>query len=215
MLAIVTGLLASGLHVLAVPRNIHLLAARAIMLPARSGTTGGYWGLAQGSVVMVLGLVALLVRRLIGVQPPVDVLGFAMGVVLTILGLTAGYRLSLLEAHAHPHMHEGVEHDHIHLHAAPEQVHDHGREDFQIADVVNWPNLIWVLPALALVELDAILYLVSYLGVSTLGLGGLGSWLTGARVLGEDGSRLLRVARTIGYGLAVIGIGWVFVWWPL
>lgn len=79
MLAIVTGFLASGLRVLAVPRHVHQLAARTIMLPQRGGTIGGYLGLAQGSVVMVLGLVALLARRR-GVDAPVGPAGLAVGV---------------------------------------------------------------------------------------------------------------------------------------
>lgn len=186
------------------------------MLPQRGGTTGGYLGMAQGSAVMVLGLVSLLGRGLLGVEAPIELAGFTVGAVLIFAGLTVAYRLSLLDAHYHPHVHDGVEHEHIHLHAAPEQVHDHDETDLGIADaVLNWSNLVGVIPALVLAESDAVLYLVAYLTVSTLGMGALGSWLGRATRRDQDGSQVLRKGTLLGYSLAVAGLVWAVVWWPL
>lgn len=48
--------------------------------------------MAQGSAVMLLGLMALLIRRLAGIDAPIDTGGVVFG---------ALYRVSLLEAHDH------------------------------------------------------------------------------------------------------------------
>ncbi len=216
MLAMVTGFLAGGLHVLADPRHIHLLAPRGIVLPRRGGTVGGYLGLAQGSVVVLIGLVAVLGERLLGLEPSTNGASFVVGVLLVLGGLTVVYRLSLLEAHVHPHTHEGIEHEHVHLHAAPEQVHDHEQVDLEITGAAfHWSNLIGAIPSFVLPESDAVLYLVSYLAVSTLAMGGLGSWLGRARRRGADGSEVLRTGALFGYFLSGAGLVWAVAWWPL
>lgn len=216
MLPIVTGIVASSLNVLAIPHHLHALAPRGLLLPVRAGTTGGYWGMAHGAAVMLLGLVGLSVRRLAEIQIPLVWGGFAVGLLLMILGLLAGYRSSRLDVHDHPHTHDGVAHEHIHLHYGSDQVHDHGEPELGIPDrVLSPPNLMAVLPALVLTESQAVLYLVMYLVFSVLAMGGLGYWLGDSRRRGDDATWVLRLTTVTARVSVAAGIIWVVVWWPL
>lgn len=171
--------------------------------------------MAQGSAVTLLGLVGLFVRRLLGVEAPVAAVGFTVGALMVMVGLVAAYRLSLLEAHDHPHTHDGVAHEHIHLHATPGQLHDHDQSDFDLAgSALGVSNLAAVLPALALGELDAIVYLVTYLAVSILSMGALGSWLGRARRQDQEEGAVLRLGNAFAYGLSAVGLAWMALQWP-
>lgn len=215
MLSVLTGMVVAPLHVLAIPRHLHALAPRSVLLPPRAGTTGGYWGLAHGVVVMTFGLVILLGRRLLGVDWPLDWAGFSIGLLLMAAGLTVVYRAVRLEAHDHPHMHGESEHQHIHLHAAPDQVHDHEQPGFGILDRVYAPsNLSAALPVFVLTESRSVLYLVSYLVFATLAMGGLGYWLGYARLRSLDVGPILRIASFTGYAATAVGVVWVVLRWP-
>lgn len=215
MLPILTGILVGGLQVAAVPEHLRVLAPRAAIWPARGGTTGGYWGMAHGALAMLVGLVALLARDLAEIPTPVEGGAFAIGVLLMLVGLVAAYRASTLEAHDHPHLHGSSEHEHIHLHRAPAQLHDHDRPRVEILKRAVGPwNLVAVLPALVLVDLDAVLYLSAYLAVSMLAMGGFGYWLGHSRKRGDEPGWVLRLARTLSYAVVGIGFLWMVVWWP-
>ncbi len=215
MLSVLTGMVVAPLHVLAMPHHLHALAPRSAVLPPRGGTTGGYWGLAHGVVVMALGLLILLGRLLLGLSMASDQVGLAVGIVLITAGITVAYRSGRVAAHDHPHMHGEQEHRHIHLHAAPDQVHDHDEPGFGILDRTYSPsNLVAALPALLLPESASVLYLVSYLVFATLAMGGLGYWLGHARRRAVNAAQVLQVASFTGYAAVALGFAWIALRWP-
>lgn len=215
MLSVLTGMVVAPLHVLAMPHHLHALAPRSVVLPPRGGTTGGYWGLAHGVVVLALGLLVLLARRLLDVNVSSEWVGFTVGLLLIAAGQGVAYRSSQLEAHDHPHVHGDTEHQHIHLHAAPDQVHDHEEPGFGILDRVYAPsNLAAAVPVLVLSESRSVLYLVSYLVFATLAMGGLGYWLGHARRRALDVGQVLRVGTLTGYAATAVGIAWIVLRWP-
>lgn len=215
MLSVLTGMVLAPLHVLVMPHHVHALAPRSALLPPRGGTTGGYWGLAHGGVVMALGLLVLLARRLLDLHPPADWGGFAIGTAMIGVGLTVAYRTTRLEAHDHPHLHGVIEHEHVHLHAAPDQVHDHDQPAFGILyRVFDASNLVGAVPVLVLAELRGVLYLVSYLVFSILAMGSLGYWLGQVRRGGNDVNGVLRLGTLIGRATTALGLVWVVTRWP-
>ena len=170
--------------------------------------------MAHGGAVLVAGLVLILIRRLLAVEHTWEIGSFGVGVLLIAIGLTVAYRIGRLEAHDHPHLHGEDRHDHIHLHGASEQTHDHHEGRFSIADRgVSPANLTAVAPALVLAELGAILYLVAYLPVSILSMGGLGFSLGHPRIRRRDPDEIVRFGVGSGYATVVLGIVWVTVWW--
>ncbi|HXI52957.1 MAG TPA: hypothetical protein VNH84_15685, partial [Candidatus Saccharimonadales bacterium] len=185
MLAILTGLLAGGVHVLSGPD--HLAAVAPLAVQDRSAWRSGLrWGLGHSSGVLLVGVLSLLLRGLLPLDTVSSLAERLVGIVLVGIGIW-GFRLACgNRLHSHLHAHGHTSHVHMHVHAGP-LGHTHGEAGAgghhraghghshaallvgTLHGVAGTSHFLGVLPALAFPHWSQTLaYLVAF-GVGTVG----------------------------------------------
>lgn len=106
----------------------HIAAVSAILSERpdlrASGVIGFCWGFGHTAVLLLVGLPVIVLKITIP-EPVTQILEFAVGLMLVILGLSLAVTLFRERWHLHAHRHEGTTHLHLHshdLHAG----HEHG-----------------------------------------------------------------------------------------
>ncbi len=125
LIAVFTGLLAGGGHVLAGPDHVAAVAPLAIDSRRRTWRTGLYWGLGHSGGVWLLAGLALLLREGLPIESLSTWSERLVGFVLVAIGLWGLRRGLAARVHTHVHTHDGVEHAHIHVHAGGVHTHAH------------------------------------------------------------------------------------------
>ncbi|MBW3666932.1 MAG: hypothetical protein KY394_04980 [Actinobacteria bacterium] len=182
-------------------------------MPARGGNTGGFWGLTRGVGVVAIGGILVLGRGWAGLHEVMAGTGFVVGLLLGTAGWVVLARR--LDFHDHPHVHPHVSHHHIHSHRGADQTHDHALPGFGLAEGLFTPgNLAAAAPAAALEVTPAVLYLVTYLAVSTVSMAVFGYWLGASRRRGDDPGWVARAQSAVAGAGLVVGAVWVIERWP-
>ncbi|MEM7679165.1 MAG: hydantoin utilization protein A [Myxococcota bacterium] len=189
VLAVATGLLAGGVHVVSGPDHMAAVLPFAVDAPKRALRLGLLWGVGHGVGVLVLGALFVVLRQVVDVEQISHVAEGLVGVLLVVLGLWALHRSRLVVVHHHPHAH-GEEapapadhHAHPHVHFNDPTVGrdghiEEGRHRFHHHSTVGFGfihglagagHLVVASPVIALGAWGAGVYLISYL------VGGMGA----------------------------------------
>ena len=178
MIVLFTGLIAGALHVLSGPDHLSAIAPLAVEDQRGAWRAGLRWGLGHAGGVLLVGLLALGLRKVL----PVDLLSSwaerMVGVVLIGIGLWSLRRALHQRVHIHEHEHDGHRHRHIHAHdhqhahaPAEERPHSHGHAALAVGTLhglAGGSHFVGVVPALALASrAGALEYLLAF-GVGTI-----------------------------------------------
>jgi len=232
MIQILTGIIASSLHVITGPDHLAAVTPLAIESKKRSWSVGLYWGLGHILGMLLIGLLFLAFKEIIPIDAISQYSEQIVGIVLIGIGIWAIYKVfnKRIPKHKHPHFHTEPE-PHVHIHAHPhEHGHTHGPEHEHSHKKVSRQNniaalgvgtlhgfagvshLILLLPTLALPSMaDSIFYL------SGFAIGTLAAMIIYAAILGLIGQRssaasnprIFQIVRLIGGIIAIaIGVFW-------
>jgi len=231
MIQLISGIIASSLHVLTGPDHLAAVTPLAIESKKKSWGVGLFWGFGHIAGMLLIGMLFLVFKEFIPIEAISHYSEQIVGLVLVGIGAWAIYKVfnTKIPQHKHPHYHPEPE-PHVHIHAHPHQNdHVHGPENGHTHShrkVIRQNNmaalgvgtlhgfagvshLVLLLPTLALPSpSDSILYL------SGFAIGTLAAMITYAATLGYIGQRSSKVAnprifRTVRFigGLIAIGIG--------
>lgn len=236
MLQIISGIVASSLHVITGPDHLAAVTPLAIENKKRSWRVGLFWGLGHILGMLLIGLLFMLFKEFIPVEAISEYSEQIVGIVLVGIGVWTIFKVwhKKVSSHKHPHYHEEPE-PHVHIHAHPhekghtqqeQKVHTHKHSKVvrqnniaalgvgTLHGFAGVSHLILLLPTLALPStFDSVMYL------SGFAVGTLVAMIAYAGILGYIGQRSAKArdpkvfiaVRIIG-GLIAIGIG---VFWFL
>lgn len=226
--ALIAGLSAGAIHVLAGPDHLAAVAPLAADREKRPWTAGLLWGLGHASGVVVVGLAALLLREVL----PLDRLsGWSerlVGLVLVAIGVWGIRQATRQRVHVHEHQHDGQSHAHVHLHhraanheaphahgAAAAHLHVHAKAAFSVGilhGLAGSAHFLGILPALAFTARSSAVAYVAAFGVGTVAAMTLFAALIGwvAKRFSRSGARLYRsLLFTFGVAAIVVGVAWL------
>lgn len=197
MLAVLSGLVAGFLHVLAGPDHLAAVAPLAVRSHRKAWVSGLRWGLGHSAGVLVIGVLAIVFKSVLPVGQVSSVSERLVGVLLIAMGIWTVRQALRVEVHAHEHAHDGSRHGHVHFHGpghahpAPEGVaavdHRHGHAAVGIGilhGLAGSSHFLGVLPSLGFSQAEhAVAYLAAF------GLGTVLAMVGFSALLGEVASR--------------------------
>jgi ABC-type nickel/cobalt efflux system permease component RcnA len=226
--AIIAGLSAGAIHVLAGPDHLAAVAPLAADREHRPWTAGLLWGLGHAGGVVVVGLAALLLREVLPVERLSGWSERLVGMVLIAIGVWGIRQATRQRVHVHEHQHDGHRHAHVHVHhqaANHEAPHAHGaaaahlhvqtRAAFGVGTLhglAGSAHFLGILPALAFTARSSALAYVAAFGVGTVAAMTLFASLIGwvAKRFSRSGARLYR-GLLFAFGVAAIVVGLVWL----
>ena len=179
MLALLTGLLAGFVHVLAGPDHLAAVAPLAAD-GKRRWRTGAIWGAGHTGGVWVVGILAYFLRESLPIEQ-ISLYGERLvGVALIAIGIWAFRKAHRNRLHTHVHAHDGNTHTHYHLHTSEHHEHGHAAASVgALHGIAGSSHLFGVLPALGLpTAADTVIYLLAFGLSSIVAMAGF-SWLLG------------------------------------
>jgi ABC-type nickel/cobalt efflux system permease component RcnA len=230
MLQLLSGMIASALHVITGPDHLAAVTPLAIESKRKAWAIGVMWGLGHLLGMMLIGGLFLLFKDLIPVELISGRSEILVGIVLIVLGtwsIVKAY-VTFHKPHKHPHFHSEPEpYVHIHSHVHDDEFeHDHKHEKVHkqgkltalsigtLHGFAGISHFLLVLPTLALPTFsDSLLYL------SGFAIGTVGSMASYAIILGIISTRsVMNRSHKIFNGLRltggiialIVGIIWVF-----
>lgn len=224
MLALISGLVAGFLHVLAGPDHLAAVAPLAVRSHRRAWIAGLRWGVGHSAGVLLIGVLAMALRAALPVEVISSVSERLVGVLLIAIGVWSVRQAVQVEVHSHEHSHDGSRHGHVHLHgpthrhasSVTDGGHAHGHAAFGIGTLhglAGSSHFLGVLPSLAFPEKwQSAAYLIAFGGGTILAMAGFSS-LIGA-VAARWASETRKVYRGLMWAcsMAAFGIGgwWLF-----
>ncbi|MEA3479981.1 MAG: sulfite exporter TauE/SafE family protein [Bacteroidota bacterium] len=230
MIYLLTGILASALHVITGPDHLAAVTPLAIENKSKAWHVGIFWGLGHVTGMLLIGLLFILFKEFI----PIDTISTyseqIVGFVLIFIGLWAYYKAfsNPKKHHVHPHVHD-VPEPHIHIHAHQHDaehghVHQHDKPVKQnnitallvgsLHGFAGISHLVLIIPTLAFPSTaDSVIYLIGF------ALGTIMAMVTYAVILGYISKRVVmnhkhkmyQTLRIAGGSFAIlIGIFWIF-----
>ncbi|MDF1547506.1 MAG: sulfite exporter TauE/SafE family protein [Bacteroidales bacterium] len=207
MILLLTGILASTVHVVSGPDHLAAVGPLAIESQKKSWKIGLLWGLGHTFGVLIIGLFFLMFRDFI----PIDAIsGYSeslVGIILILIGFWAFYKIRKHNSSVHPHPHP---HNHL---------HQYSRNTVAAASVgilhglAGVSHLLGIIPTLALPsKLDASLYIAGF------GVGTISSMIIFASILGhlsysfsenKKEKLLTSLQLTGGFAAVIVGIFWI------
>jgi len=228
MIQLLSGLIASAVHVVTGPDHLAAVTPLAIESKRKAWLIGIFWGFGHVTGMMLIGILFYLFRDIIPIDQISAVSEQIVGAVLIIIGLWALYKVyqPVRQKHKHPHYHQEPDpHVHIHAHHHEDEFdHTHHHKKvlkqgpfgaFLIGTLHGFAGIshfLIVLPTLTLpTSLDAGLYLSGFAAGTILAMG------TYALIIGVVSSKsrtyknksVFNILRLTG-GILAIGIG---IWW--
>ncbi|MEN8225604.1 MAG: sulfite exporter TauE/SafE family protein [Bacteroidota bacterium] len=236
MIQIISGIIASALHVITGPDHLAAVTPLAIESKKKSWGVGLFWGLGHIAGMLLIGMLFLLFKEYIPIESISHYSEQIVGLVLVGIGAWAIIKVfyKRIPRHKHPHFHNEPE-PHVHIHAHPhahehehthEKKHDHTHKKVirqnnitalgvgTLHGFAGISHLVLLLPTLALPsKADSVLYL------SGFAAGTLAAMIIFAAILGYIGQRTsasgdpkaFQAIRIIGGAIAIgIGIFWFF-----
>lgn len=225
--AIIAGLSAGAIHVLAGPDHLAAVAPLAADREERPWAAGLLWGLGHAGGVLVVGVAAILLRDFLPLARLSEWSERLVGLVLIAIGAWGLRQAVRQRVHVHEHRHDGQSHAHVHVHprsvdhhsphahgASAAHVHVHARAAFGVGIVhglAGSAHLLGILPALAFPDRsDAVAY------VAAFGLGTVAAMTAFASFVGWMARRFSRSGAHFYRGLLfVFGAAAIIVgaWW--
>ena len=226
--AIVAGVAAGSIHVLAGPDHLAAVAPLAAERRGRAWEAGLMWGLGHAGGVIVVGLAALLLREVLPVERVSNWSERLIGVVLIGIGVWGIRQGARYRVHAHAHTHHGHRHAHVHVHQAgidhaSPHVHDEGVAHAHVRaeaafgvgilhGLAGSAHFLGILPALAFAARSQAIAYVAAFGLGTVaamtGFAVLIGWMT--RRFAHAGANLYRsLLFLFGTAAMVVGVVWL------
>jgi hypothetical protein len=215
MLPFATGLIAGTFHVFSGPDHLAAIAPIATDSPNDGLKIGFTWGLGHALGISILGGIALLFQGQFNIGKLSTWSEIVVGLLLIGIGCWSIKKASLMTIHSHDHDH--ADHDHKHLHIHLSQTHSkeshisHSHSAFGIGwlhGMAGSGHLFGVIPALAMTQGNAVIYLVAYLcsaiGSMTFFASLLCRWLQHGTEM-----RLQRMLYGSGGSAVAIGVAWL------
>lgn len=226
--AIVGGLSAGAIHVLAGPDHLAAVAPLAADRDERPWTAGLLWGLGHAGGVVLVGMAALLLRDILPVERISGWSERLVGLVLIGIGAWGIRQARRQRVHVHEHRHDGHRHVHVHAHddetdhQAPmahqkdgSHVHLHARAAFGVGilhGLAGSAHFLGILPALAFgTRAGAVSYVVAFAAGTIAAMtvfAALIGWVS--KRFSGYGVRLYR-GLLYGFGAAAILVGLVWL----
>jgi ABC-type nickel/cobalt efflux system permease component RcnA len=228
MLQLISGLLASSVHVVTGPDHLAAVTPIAIESKKKAWVIGVFWGFGHILGMLLIGLLFFLFRDLVNVEKISGYSEQLVGFILIFIGTWALLKVFWTgkQKHKHPHFHQAPEpHVHIHTHDHHDEFdhkHKHDKVVKQgklsalsigtLHGFAGISHFLLVLPTLALpTRLEAASYLIGFAAGTILAMGGY------AFILGIISSRssavkskmVFNTLRMVG-GILAIGVG---IWW--
>ena len=212
MLAVLTGLVAGFLHVLAGPDHLAAVAPLAVRSHRRAWMSGVRWGLGHSAGVLLIGVLAILFKSVLPIGQVSSVSERLVGVLLIAMGIWTVRQALRVEVHAHEHVHDGSSHGHVHFHgpghahpvseaaSSPEHGHGHAAVGIGILHgLAGSSHFLGVLPSLGFAHVgQAVAYLAAF-GIGTvLAMAGFSA------LLGEVASRWALHTRHVAPRAAIV-----------
>ena len=234
MIQLISGIVASALHVVTGPDHLAAVTPLAIENKKRSWGVGLFWGLGHIIGMLLIGVLFLLFKEYIPVEAISHYSEQIVGLILIGIGLWAIYKVfnKKIPKHKHPHFHadpephvhiHGHPHEHGHTHG-PEHTHTHKKDIRQnniaalgvgtIHGFAGVSHLILLIPTLALPSMtDSILYLSGFAAGTLIAMISYAAIIgfIGQRSAAMKSPRAFQIVRLTGAALAIaIGIFWFF-----
>lgn len=219
LLAVLSGFLAGGLHVISGPDHLAALGPIAASQPSSGWRAGIRWGIGHSAGVAVIGVLALLFRETLPLEA---VSGYAerfVGLVLIGIGAFAIRGARRRRVHVHPHDHGEGTHAHFHVHPREEanvdspHTHRHAALGVGILHgLAGSSHFLGVLPALAFPHrAAAVAYLLAFGAGSVITMGAFGALLERAvSRAGARGESAYRSAMMVlGSAAVLVGAYWI------
>ena len=230
MIQLISGFIASSVHVISGPDHLAAVTPLAIESRKKAWTVGIFWGLGHVLGMLLIGLLFMMFRDIIPVEKISAYSEQLVGIVLIGVGVWAVMKVFIRspEKHKHPHYHDKPEpYVHIHSHHHQDEfAHDHVHKVAQkqtnitalsigtLHGFAGVSHFLLILPTLALPSmLDSVLYLAGF-GAGTILAMAIYALILGrisARTSFLPGHRIFNALR-IGGGVIAIGVGifWLF-----
>jgi ABC-type nickel/cobalt efflux system permease component RcnA len=226
--AIVGGLSAGTIHVLAGPDHLAAVAPLAADRDERPWTAGLLWGFGHAGGVVVVGMAALLLREVLPVERISGWSERLVGFVLIGIGLWGIRQARRGRVHVHEHRHDGHRHAHVHEHHhevdhhAPRahqrdgsHVHVRARAAFGVGilhGLAGSAHFLGILPALAFGTTAGAVSYVAAFAVGTIAAMTVFAALIGwvSKRFAGYGVRLYR-GLLYGFGAAAIVVGVIWI----
>ena len=195
------GLVAGFLHVLSGPDHLAAVAPYAVTGKTQAWRAGVRWGLGHGAGVLIVGIVALVLRHAFPVEALSAWSEACVGFVLVAIGLW-GLRAALTRRGRGGHAHLG------------RRPHVHGRVAVAVGTLhglAGSSHLMGILPALAMPDLSAGMYLLLFV-VGGVGAMGMFSALLGSLAArpAVSGAAMQRALLGLSSATAVaVGLFWI------
>lgn len=228
MIQIITGIIASALHVFTGPDHLAAVTPLAIESKKRSWSIGLFWGLGHVAGMVLIGILFLLFKEFIPIEAISAYSEQIVGIVLVGIGVWAIIKVfrNKTHKHKHPHFHSEPE-PHVHIHAHPHEAeHDHAHVHKKVVRQNNITafgigtlhgfagisHLVLLLPTLALPSItDSIMYLGGFAGGTLTAMIAYAAILgyIGQKSSGMNNKKVFMIVRLIGGAIAIaIGIYW-------
>jgi ABC-type nickel/cobalt efflux system permease component RcnA len=228
MIQLLSGMLASAVHVVTGPDHLAAVTPLAIESKRKAWVVGVFWGLGHITGMIIIGVLFYLFRDLIDVDKISAISERMVGIVLIVIGIWALYKVyfPVKQKHKHPHFHEKPEpHVHIHSHEHENEfdhTHRHNKVMKQgplgalligtLHGLAGISHFLLVLPTLTLpTRLDAGLYLTGFAAGTLVAMGGyaLIIGILSTRSSKVENRKVFNALRLAG-GILAIGVG---IWW--
>jgi ABC-type nickel/cobalt efflux system permease component RcnA len=230
MIQLLTGIIASAVHVVTGPDHLAAVTPLAIESRRRSWSVGLFWGAGHVAGMLLIGGLFILFREFIPIEAISAYSEQIVGIVLVGIGVWAILKAvrNKVPSHKHPHYHAEPK-PHVHIHSHPhEHEYEHGHTHPKVVRQNNITalgvgtlhgfagvsHLVLMLPTLALPSVtESVLYLTGFAA------GTIAAMVLYAAILGFVGQRsssmkspkAFLIVRLIG-GIVAIGVG---VFWFL
>lgn len=224
MLALLPGLIAGFVHVLAGPDHLAAVAPLAVRGHRRSWIAGVRWGLGHSAGVLLIGVLMLALRTALPIEAISSISERLVGVLLIAIGVWSVRKALQVEVHTHEHSHDGSRHGHVHLHGpghrhggnAADTGHSHGHAAFGIGTLhglAGSSHLLGILPSLAFPERwQSAVYLVGFTIGTVVAMAGFSSLIGAVAARWADETRKVYRGLMWTCSAAAFGIGG---WWLL
>ncbi len=226
--AVIAGLSAGAIHVLAGPDHLAAVAPLAAGRAKRPWAAGLLWGLGHAGGVVVVGIAALLLREILPVERLSEWSERLVGLVLIAIGFWGIRQATKQRVHVHEHQHDGHHHAHVHVHPrsvdhetprahgpAASHVHVYAKAAFGVGmlhGLAGSAHFLGILPALAFATRSSAVAYITAFGAGTVVamtlFAGLVGWVS--RRFSRGGARLYRgLLFTFGSAAVAVGVAWL------
>ncbi|RJP66234.1 MAG: High-affinity nickel transporter [Ignavibacteriales bacterium] len=188
MIAIISGLTAGFIHVVAGPDHLAAIAPIATVKRNSTWNIGFRWGLGHTAGVFIIGIITILFKEIIPIKLISGYSENLVGLVLIGIGLWGFHKTLNSKIHVHEHLHNGEVHRHFHKHTPGEEhdnssdhVHTHAAMAVGILHgLAGSSHILGIIPALAFsTKTESFEYLAAF-GIGTIAAMTIFSQLIGA-----------------------------------